>query len=953
MKRLVKATAAMLSLSLLFTAMPIPGTLQTVRASQTESSEEEQFEFTVINPIYEDEITESDLVSPEEAAPQDLNEDSSEDKADPNQTPEEQDDGELSLTDAESTEVSEDETSSQELQEQALTTLADDEEETVIYDTLAEAGSSMRADLVNRTESILVGILSETTDYQTLAKSIFAEAVKHTGAANEGDYLKWSYAGYKCGIKRTLVDDVYTYYFTYTVTYYTTAEQEALVSEKVDEILDADVFTDTEDYCTWDKIDYIYDYITSNVTYDHENVSDDDYKLKYTAYAALYDGTAVCQGYSTLLYRLLLEEGIDCRLIAGNGNGESHSWNIIKLGDLYYCADATWDAGQDDWTYFLTSESYFSKTHERWDEYDTDEFNEAYPMSSYAFSHNYEGHSFDNGQVTMESTCSVKGTKTYTCIYCGETSTEELPLDANVHNYGEGTVQTAATCTQKGTMVYTCRDCGSQKTESIPIDDTAHTLGEGTVTKAATCSKEGVMEYTCQACGVKVTEAIPVDESAHNFDQGSITKEATCSEEGILEYTCANCGKKKQESISINPQAHSYDAGIVTQAATCQAEGLMTYTCIYCGDSYTEVIPLDPQAHDYEAVVTEPTAETEGYTTYTCRLCGESYVSDFTDKVKSFTVVFDGNGSTSGSMENQLITYGVSTAMTANAYKKTGYTFKGWYAYRTSDNKWYALKTDGKTKSWYTQSVIDANGYTKLLYKDQSVIAKTCSVNGDTCIMYAQWKANTYTVEFDANGGSGSMSAMTVTYGVTRAMTANAFVKTGYTFKGWCAYRASDHKWYAVKTDGTKGWYTQEVIDANGYTKAVYADKAGIAKSSSVNNDTVTMYAQWKANTFTITYNANGGSGSMSKQTITYGVNTKLAANAFKRSGYTFKGWTAYRASDSKWYVQDKNGAKKWATTSQIKANGYTKVVYANKSTVAKTSSVNGDTVTMYAQWSK
>ncbi|MCM1309043.1 MAG: leucine-rich repeat protein, partial [Butyrivibrio sp.] len=49
--------------------------------------------------------------------------------------------------------------------------------------------------------------------------------------------------------------------------------------------------------------------------------------------------------------------------------------------------------------------------------------------------------------------------------------------------------------------------------------------------------------------------------------------------------------------------------------------------------------------------------------------------------------------------------------------------------------------------------------------------------------------------------------------------------------------------------------------------------------------------------TYTIKYNANGGSGSMSDQTITYGVSTVTRANTFKKNGYTFAGWTAYRAS--------------------------------------------------------
>ena len=81
--------------------------------------------------------------------------------------------------------------------------------------------------------------------------------------------------------------------------------------------------------------------------YDYTNLNDDNYKLKYTAYAAMCNGTAVCQGYSNLLYRMLLEAGVDCRIISGIGVSGGHAWNIVRLGDLYYNVDATWDSNYD------------------------------------------------------------------------------------------------------------------------------------------------------------------------------------------------------------------------------------------------------------------------------------------------------------------------------------------------------------------------------------------------------------------------------------------------------------------------------------------------------------------------------------------------------------------------------------------------------------------------------
>lgn len=50
--------------------------------------------------------------------------------------------------------------------------------------------------------------------------------------------------------------------------------------------------------------------------------------------------------------------------------------------------------------------------------------------------------------------------------------------------------------------------------------------------------------------------------------------------------------------------------------------------------------------------------------------------------------------------------------------------------------------------------------------------------------MYVQWEPNTYTIKFDANGGSGSMNDQQITYGVKTPLTANAFTKKDYSFDG-------------------------------------------------------------------------------------------------------------------------------------------------------------------------
>ena len=157
------------------------------------------------------------------------------------------------------------------------------------------------------------------------------------------------------------INDKCTATINYNISYFTTKNQEEELNKKVDEILDSLNLDGKSDY---DKVCDIYDYLTSNVVYDNaaiekEAKGDFSDRLPHSSYAALCKGTAVCQGYSTALYRLLLEEGIDCRVIIGKGLKEDHAWNVVKIGDVYYNVDATWDAHRTSYKYFLCSDADF------------------------------------------------------------------------------------------------------------------------------------------------------------------------------------------------------------------------------------------------------------------------------------------------------------------------------------------------------------------------------------------------------------------------------------------------------------------------------------------------------------------------------------------------------------------------------------------------------------------
>ena len=118
----------------------------------------------------------------------------------------------------------------------------------------------------------------------------------------------------------------------------------------------------------------------------------------------------------------------------------------------------------------------------------------------------------------------------------------------------------------------------------------------------------------------------------------------------------------------------------------------------------------------------------------------------------------------------------------------------------------------------------------------------------------------TYTINYDANGGSGAPGSQTKTHDTNLTLSSTKPNKTGYTFLGW-------------STSSTGG----VVYNAGG----TYSANAG-----------VTLYAVWQVNTYTITYNANGGSGAPGNQTKTHDVNLTLSNVTPTRSGHTFLGWS-------------------------------------------------------------
>lgn len=203
--------------------------------------------------------------------------------------------------------------------------------------------------------------------------------------SNPVDEFYFHYAAYKARISYVKRDDAYYYKIIYEIRYYLTDEQRQAMYEEVDAVLSA---ISPEGKSKEKLIREIYTYLAKTVDYDYENLYNADYTLKYTAYAALLEHKAVCQGYAVAFYLLCRKCDIDVRVIPGTSYGQTHAWNIVELDGVYYNIDTTWESsnyieGNPFMYYMLNTEDFHGHTRE--EEYETEEFHQRYPMAESSY----------------------------------------------------------------------------------------------------------------------------------------------------------------------------------------------------------------------------------------------------------------------------------------------------------------------------------------------------------------------------------------------------------------------------------------------------------------------------------------------------------------------------------------------------------------------------------------
>ena len=295
---------------------------------------------------------------------------------------------------------------------------------------------------------------------------------------------------------------------------------------------------------------------------------------------------------------------------------------------------------------------------------------------------------------------------------------------------------------------------------------------------------------------------------------------------------------------------HKWDSGVVTTPAKPGIEGVKTYTCTACKQTRTEVIPALPitytVSYDANGGSGAPASQTKtkdvaltlsstkptrtGYkflgwaasktATSAQYQPGGSYTANAAVtlyavwKENDYTVSYDANGGT-GAPAAQTKKHGTALTLSSTKPTRTGYMFLGWAASKTATSAQY------QPGGSYTANA--------------------------PVTLYAVWKVNTYTVSYDANGGTGAPAAQSKTHGTALTLSSTKPTRTGYMFLGWAASKTATSAQYQPG-----GSYTAHAA--------------------------VTLYAVWKENapTYATTLTVSSATASQGKEVS---LNISLAGN--------------------------------------------------------------------------
>ena len=497
-----------------------------------------------------------------------------------------------------------------------------------------------------------------------------------------------------------------------------------------------------------------------------------------------------------------------------------------------------------------------------------------------------------------------------------------------------------ATCTEDGyTGDTVCAICGKEITKGEAIEAKGHIEAIDAAVEP-TCTEPGKTEGKhCSVCNevLIAQEVIPATGHKEETIPG---KEATCTDTGLTDGTrCSVCGTVIKAQEEIPAKGHSWNEGEITTSPTCENAGVKTYTCTVCNATKTEAI--DATGHTPVEVAEQPATCTEaGHKAGTkCSVC-EAILSGMEEiPATGHTEVIDAakapTCTETGLTEGKHCSVCNTVLVAQEEIPAKGHTEVIDPAVEPTCTE--TGKTEGKHCSVcneiiVAQTEIPAKGHTEVI---DAAKAPTCTEPGLTEGKHCS-VCNEVIVKQEVIPATGHKPE--IRNAVEATLTTPGY--TGDTYCSVCNELLKQGK-EIPKTGAHITWVIDgEVVAEEDYLKGTMpsfkdsTDKApddnyrytftGWSPEVVVAEEDATYTAQYSASArvfYTITFNANGGEGSMEPQRFEVGVDTALNTNAFTREGYKFIGWNT---------AADGSGA-----------------TYADEGAILE---LTGD-MTLYAQW--